>query len=140
MRVSPKEIIRQVNKGIEPGDVAQSLGIDRSTVYRWMTRAKSIHGGLSSHHLERLSTQPKTIHRFEFTPDQRIAIVNYRKRTGQMAEKIVHKLDLPIHGRTLHRFLAHKHLVREYVPPATKVSKHAPYARQKYSHRRLSSV
>lgn len=114
MRVNPKEIIRRVNKGIKVADVASHLGVHPSTIYRWIKRAKTGHGGLTSLGLKRKSTRPRTIHRFEFTPEQRVDIETYRIRTGQMAEKITRKLNLPVSWRTLHRFLKDKNLVREY--------------------------
>lgn len=100
--------------GGQPADVAHALGIHRSTVYRWVGKAGTYRGQLTSLGLERQSTQPHTIHRYEFTSRQRLDIEKYRNKTGQMAEKIVSKLGLPVHWRTLHRFLAHKGLVREY--------------------------
>lgn len=114
MRVNPKEIIWLINRGDKPVDASRTLGIHRSTVYRWMRKAGTYRGQLTSLGLKRNSTRPHTIHKFEFTPKQAFDIQTYRHKTGQMAEKIVYKLGLPIHGRTLHRFLANHDLVREY--------------------------
>lgn len=114
MRANPKEIIRRVNKGTKVADVATDLSIHRSTVYRWMERAKTVHGNLSSFHLNRKSTRPHVIHCFEFTTEQKIGIETYRRTTGRMAEKVVHKLKIPASPRTVHRFLKDKGLVREY--------------------------
>jgi len=114
MRANPKEIIRRINKGNKVASVALSLGIHRSTVYRWMKRAKTVYGSLSSLGLKRKSTRPHITHHLEFTPEQRVEIEAYRTRTGQMAEKITRKLNLPVSWRTVHRFLKEKNLVREY--------------------------
>lgn len=114
MRANPREIIRLINQGNNPTGVASSLGIHRSTVYRWMGRARTFLGRFSSSHLVRKSTRPHTIRSYRFTGKQRTDIERYRDKTGQMAEKIVAKLGLPVHWRTLHRFLNRKGLVRKY--------------------------
>lgn len=114
MRANPKEIIRRVNKGIKVTDVASTLSIHRSTVYRWMKRAKTARGTLSSLHLERKSTRPHTTNRYNFTSKEKIDIERYRRHRGQMAEKIARKLHLEVSWRTVHRFLKEKNLVREY--------------------------
>jgi len=111
MRVNPKEIIRRVNKGIKVTDVASALGIHRSTVYRWMRRAKTAQGTLSSLHLERRSTRPHTIYKYNFTNQERADIEKHRRHRGQMAEKIARKLHLAVSWRTVHRFLKEKSLV-----------------------------
>lgn len=113
MRVNPKEIIRRVNKGGRPQDVAWDLGIHRSTVYRWITRAKTVRETLSSYHLARKSTKPHTVHHFEFTPSQRVEIEAYRRKTGRMAVKIAFDLGLPVSWRTVHKFIKKKGLVRK---------------------------
>ena len=114
MRANPKEIIRRVNKGNKVADVASALSIHRSTVYRWMRRAKTARGNLSPLSLVRKSTRPHTIHRYNFTQQERMDIEKYRQKTGQMAEKITRKLNLPASWRTVHRFLKIKGFVREY--------------------------
>lgn len=114
MRVNPREIIRLINKGDKPKRAAESLGIHPATVYRWIKKARISHHRLTSLGLRRGSTRPHTIHRFRFTPQQRIDIETYRQRTGQMATKIVSKLGLPVHWYTVHRLLKSQGLVREY--------------------------
>jgi len=114
MRANPKEIIRRVNKGIKAAGIASDLGVHRSTVYRWMRRAKTARGNLSSLKLKRESTKPHTIYRYNFTQQERMDIEKYRQKTGQMAEKITRKLNLPASWRTVHRFLKNKGFVREY--------------------------
>jgi len=114
MRVNPKEIIRRVNKGNKVSNVALSLGIHRSTVYRWMRKAKTARGNLSSLDLVRKSTKPNTIHRYVFSQKERVDIESCRRKRGQMAEKITHKLHLEASWRTVHRFLKNRNLVRKY--------------------------
>lgn len=112
MRIKPKLIIRQLKLNRYNFVVtARQLGIHRTTVHRWFKRWKE-----SSHkrRLDRLSTRPKTIHRLEFTSDQKLAIETYRNRTKRMAKKIVWDLKLAASPRTIHRFLKTKGLVRQY--------------------------
>lgn len=54
------------------------------------------------------------IHRYEFTSEERLKIIEYRKRTGRMARKIVHGLKLKTSSQTVHRMLKSAGLVREY--------------------------
>ena len=114
MRVNPKEIIRRINKGELPKDVALDLGVHRATVYRWMRRARAIDGGLTSFGLKRRSTKPHTIKPEVLVGEQKVEIKKFRESTGQMADKIAVKLGLNVSGRTVHRFLKKKGLVREY--------------------------
>lgn len=114
MRANPREIIRRVNKGNKVVDVALGLGIHRSTVYRWMKRAKTAQGTLSSLHLERKSTRPRKTYKHIFTHQERVDIEAFRSKRGQMVEKITRKLNLEVNWRTVHRFLKDRNLVREY--------------------------
>lgn len=64
--------------------------------------------------MDRKSTRPHTIHRFEFTAKQRIAIESYRLRTGRMAKKIAFEIGIPKTYRTIHKLLKAKGFVRKY--------------------------
>lgn len=63
--------------------------------------------------LRRRSTRPNHI-RYAIKQDQGRRIVELRKQYGATAEKIAFQLDLPVHHRTIHRFLQRAGLVREY--------------------------
>ena len=114
MRTKPFNIIALINKGRKAVDAASELGIHRSTVYRWIRKAVNNYGRLSSWHLHRKSTRPKTVHRHEFTSQEGLALQKYRQYKPRTAEKIVVKLGLSVSSRTVHRFLKSKGLVREY--------------------------
>lgn len=114
MRINPKIIILNINQGNSPVSVAKKFDIHVSTVYRWIRRSRTTRGRLTSLGLTRKSTKPHTIHRYEFSGNERIDIKRYRQETGRMAEKIVTKLNLPVCGRTVHRFLKNQNLVRKY--------------------------
>jgi transposase InsO family protein len=115
MRVKPAEIIRTFKKLGSTKLTAESLGIHRTTVYRWVKRAK----GLSSTnvplktHVTRKSTRPKTIH-FALSEDERNKVVALRRVRQVTAEKLVKKLSLPVHPSTVHRLLLKHGLVRKY--------------------------
>lgn len=115
MRIHPKELIRTVNKeGLSASQAAGRFGIHRTTVYRWLKKARTPYGGYSSHHLERTSTRPHHIQKPVLlgTPLHRVYVL--RKETGWTAEKLVHELDLAVSPRTVHRALVARRLVRQY--------------------------
>jgi transposase InsO family protein len=93
---------------------ASELGIHPTTVYRWVKKAKTNIGAISSANLKRKSTRPRNIKRFLFSPNQQIEIARLRLERGWMAEKIVKHLNIDCHPKTLHRYLKRRHLVRKY--------------------------
>lgn len=93
---------------------ASKLGVHPVTVYRWIKRAIVRPGVISSKNLRRKSTRPKTIHRHQFTPEQKIEIISLRNEKGWMAKKIVKHFKFSCHPKTLHRFLKRKGVVRKY--------------------------
>lgn len=114
MRVKPGLIILTFKRNnLEVKATVDQLGIHRSTVYRWIKRARVCYGNLSSAHLKRESTKPKTIH-FTLTTEQIASAVKIRERRGVTAEKIIKQLALPAHPSTLHRVFVKKNLVRKY--------------------------
>lgn len=113
MRVKPKLIIATLNKGSSVFETASLLGIHRSTVYRWIKRARTYRGRLTSRSLARKSTKPKTIHS-ALSLREIDLIMQERKKKKAMAEKIIKKLNLSCHPSTVHRLLKRRRLVREY--------------------------
>jgi len=113
MRVKPKLIIATLNKGSSVFETASLLGIHRSTVYRWIKRARTYRGRLTSRGLARKSTKPKTIHS-ALSLREIDLIIQERKKKKAMAEKIIKKLNLSCHPSTVHRLLKRRRLVREY--------------------------
>lgn len=115
MRVKPREIILTYKRcGFNASKTAADLEIHRSTVHRWIKKSRSNIGVISSANLKRKSTKPKTIKRFDLSPNDRINIENLRKDKGYMAEKIVKLLDLTCSPKTIHRYLKRRRLVRKY--------------------------
>ena len=113
MRVNPKLIIVTLNKGLSAFETASLLGIHRSTVYRWIKKARTYGGRLPSRGLTRKSTKPKTIH-VALSLREIDLIMRERRKKKAMAEKIIKKLNLSCHPSTVHRLLKRRRLVREY--------------------------
>jgi len=114
IRPKPSSIILTLKKNAFSVEItSQGLGIHRSTVYRWIKRARTYRGFLSSKGLRRKNTKPHTIH-FKLTLKQKEEILRLRKIKGVTSEKIVRKLSLPVHASTVHRFLVKRGFVRKY--------------------------
>lgn len=115
MRVNPKDLIRTINKEhLSAYQAARRFGIHRSTVYRWLRRAKTAYGAYSSSYLERRSTRPHAVKSPLLRGTALHRMYMLRKETEWTAEKLVHELGLSVSSRTVHRALARRHLVREY--------------------------
>jgi transposase InsO family protein len=113
MRIKPREIILTYKKhGCNIKAATCELGIHKSTVYRWLKRART-GWGTSSRNLHRKSTKPKNINTVLSSNDKG-EIAKLREKYGWDAEKITASLNLSSSGRTTHRFLKKKGLVREY--------------------------
>lgn len=116
MRIKPSEIIKTFKgNGFNVRLTSVQLSIHRSTVYRWVNRAKRsrTYTTLLPTNLYRKSTRPKLIH-FALSPPEIDRIVSLRKIRGVVASKIVKKLSLPVHPSTVHRLLLKRGLVRKY--------------------------
>lgn len=114
MRVNPKELIRRFKRLGNVNLTALELGIHRSTVHRWLRRAKVASGRYSSHHLERKTTKPHFCQPPILKGQDLVPLCKLRRDTGWTAEKLVWELKLPVCSRTVHRVLRKYHLVREY--------------------------
>ncbi|KKR69529.1 MAG: integrase [Candidatus Woesebacteria bacterium GW2011_GWA2_40_7b] len=114
MRVKPKEIVRTYKRVGGVYKAASLLGVHPTTVYRWLKRAKTKVGTISSNNLKRKSTRPRNINKFEFSSSQKIEIERLRFDKGWMAEKIIKHLNINCHPKTLHRYLIRRRLVRKY--------------------------
>lgn len=114
MRRKPKEIILEYKRVRRVSVVALSMGVARSTVYRWIRRAQTGYGNISSSKLMRASTRPKHIKRYEFSKEERNAILALRISKGYVATKLVAKLKLNVSARTVHRLLKRERLLRLY--------------------------
>lgn len=115
MRVNLRLVVKTFKESNNSAPkTARILSIHRSTVYRWIKKARSPYNrlGLSSRNLKRLSTRPKTIH-YALSPQQVIDSVKLRNHKGWSSAKIKRKLGLNAHPSTLHRLFKAKKLVRE---------------------------
>lgn len=113
MRVEPKEIIVCFRQTRSVKRAAQLLKIHRSTVYRWIKRARTYRNFLSPRGLVRKSTKPKIIHR-SLSPASESVIISLRKQKGYAAIKLKHMLNLSVSNSTIHRLLERKQLLNRY--------------------------
>lgn len=67
MRVKPENIIKTFKETNSVSSIVRILGVHRSTIYRWIRRAKSPYGHLKHKESKREFTKPKTIHNIFFT-------------------------------------------------------------------------
>lgn len=114
MRIKPKLIIKTFKECDSiASDCASALGIHRSTVYRWVKRARTYRGRLVSN-VERQSTRPKKLKGNCLKPRQIAQAVSLRKETDWTAERIRRLLNLSVCSLTLHRKFKSLGLVRKY--------------------------
>lgn len=114
MRVKPSVIIKTFKEcGFLASDCAQILGIHRSTVYRWIKRARTYRRKLVSN-IERKSTRPKELKGNSLSLNQIDQAVILRKETDWTAERIKKLLNLPVCSLTLHRRFKSLGIVRKY--------------------------
>jgi transposase InsO family protein len=112
MRRKPKEIIRSFKGTRSPALTAAALGIHRTTVYRWLKRARGIWSTHLRENIHRRSTKPLRTH-YALTPEQRLAVERERLVHEAAAVKIKHVLGLSVSHMTIHRFLRRKGFVRQ---------------------------
>lgn len=115
MRVKPRDIIltfKQTGSATETGEV---LGIHRSTVYRWLKRAKKSYGyrvSYSSRSLSRKSTRPHTVHYALTSPDM-VRVLKLRRERGYGARKVRYLAGVTVHHNTVHRLLGRHDLIKQ---------------------------
>lgn len=110
MRVSIKEIVSTYKQTRNVSHTASILGIARSTVQRWLKRARSPYGRLKYIGIHRLSTRPKTNSRI-ITPEMESQILSLKRTSHFGPKKIVKSLKLPISHMTVHQLFVRKQLV-----------------------------
>lgn len=115
MRVEPQEIIKQVQKGVTVSTISNDLGIHKTTIYRWMRRARCAYGKNRYKYkgLKRKSTARKT-RVYVLSNEERILIEELRESTGYHAKKIKVLLHLDCSWMTIHRYLKRRgHIDRQ---------------------------
>lgn len=110
MRATIKEIVSTYKRTQNVSQTAASLGISRSTVHRWLKRARSPYGRLKYLGVHRLSTKPKSNSRI-LTPGMETQILLLKKAVHFGPKKIVKHLRLSVSHMVVHRLLAKKGLV-----------------------------
>lgn len=110
MRVEIKELVVTFRKKGNVTQTALDLGLSRSTVHRWLKRARGLTGRLKYRGIRRLSTRPKTTYRL-LTPEieRRILVAKQTLHFGP--KKIAKYLKLPVSHMAVHRFLVRRGLV-----------------------------
>lgn len=116
MRIKPINIIKTLKSyNFNVIKTASSLGIHRSTVYRWILKARSPIAGrvfIRETRLYRKSTKPKTVYKI-LTTEQKINIVDLRLKKQYSSEKIKYLLKLNVSVSTIKRFLSSKNMLRK---------------------------
>lgn len=110
MRVTVKEIVLAFRQTGNISQTASKLGVSRSTVQRWLRRARGLTGRLKYQGIHRLSTRPKTNSRI-ITPDIETRVLSLQKISHFGPKKLVKSLKLPISHMAVHRLLVVKGLV-----------------------------
>ena len=114
MRIDPKEIIRKFKEIGVVADVAAALGIHRTTVFRWLRRARSPYPygepKYRERGLARKSTRPKTI-RYALSNDDRVRVEQLRIDRPFTAEKIKFLSHIEASSSTVYRYLRRKGLI-----------------------------
>lgn len=114
MRVKVREIIQMHACCWEDTQrTAEVLGIHRSTVYRWIKRARTISRYIKYKQLKRKSTRPHTIQTV-LTTQEEDRIIRLHIQTGFTAIKLKKELGVSCSVSTINRFLKKKGYMREY--------------------------
>jgi transposase InsO family protein len=115
MRIKPGDIIQMYACCWEDaGKTANMLGVHRSTVYRWVARARTLScQRFKFKSLKRLSTRPHNIS-YALSLENQTKLINLHKQTAFTAEKLRKELHLGVSVSTVNRFLKSKGLVRKY--------------------------
>lgn len=117
MRVKPGLIIITLKKNeFDVVSTAKELSIHKTTVYRWVKKARSIRNRLelSSRNLKRQSTKPHRIHS-KLTREVKQDIVRVRTADHVGADKIKYLLKMDESAMIIHRYLKSQNLVEKQV-------------------------
>ena len=114
MRIEPKLIIKTYKQLGNVAAVATTLGINKSTVYRWLRRARSPYPygqpRYKERGLKRKSTRPKHIH-YALSSAERVIIEQLRLQYGYTAKKLKKAGNINASVATIERYLKRRGLV-----------------------------
>lgn len=108
MRIKPTLIIKTFKETGSAKKTADILGIHRSTVYRWLKRARVSYRKetYSTRGLKRKSTRPNHIH-YALSSSDIVEVLRLRRQRGYGARKV------NVHHNTVHRLLDRHDLIRQ---------------------------
>jgi len=109
-RVAIKAIVQTFNQTNNISHTAITLGISRTTVYRWLRRSKSYSGTYIYQGIQRRSTKPHTRASI-LTNQQRLDIVQLYQKEHVGAKKIKRILKLSASVMTIHRYLKRRNVI-----------------------------
>lgn len=112
MRQKPKEIICSFKQTGSVKETAQLLGINKTTVYRWIRRSRSGWSNYLRENIHRKKTTPKNI-KYGLSTTERIRIRELRLQRGWDTRKIKYVLKLNGSHMAVYRYLKRMQLVRK---------------------------
>lgn len=110
MRASLNELIFTYKQLGSVSQTAKKLGISRMTVYRWIKKARTGYGTLSTRGLKRRSTKPQTIHT-NLLAEEKVQVIALKQSTHMGAKKLQYLVKTTSSASTIHRFLKSKGLI-----------------------------
>lgn len=116
MRIEPRKIIQTFKATQSVSAVVAILGINKSTVYRWLKRARSAYPyGAPKYRergLKRKSTRPQRIH-YALSSDERVRIEHLRQQYAYTAKKLKKVGAITASVATIERYLKRRGLSKE---------------------------
>ncbi len=117
MRQHPKKIIQIYKETRDIQHTAELLGIHRTTVSRWLRRARSPYPYGEPRYvmrgLQRKSTRPKRLREPALSGEERVVIAAMRQKRGWCAEKLREETGIAVSVSTVKRFLIARGYIRQ---------------------------
>lgn len=116
MRVEPRDVIRKYKETASVIKTADAVAIHKSTVYRWLRRARKPYPyGAPKYKetgLRRKSTRPKHIH-YALSTNDKICIEQLREQYGYTAKKLKKAGGITASVSTIERYLKRRGLTKD---------------------------
>ena len=116
MRVNPKDIIRIYNRNRSVSEVVQELGIHKTTVYRWLKRARSPHPYGAPKYLQKYAVRKNTAPKKKKPSvlwNHRVDIEELYLKKRYDVRKIKHILKLDCSHMTIYRYLKRRGHIKD---------------------------